>query len=232
MRKNIVLAAILLIVAAGVAVWLLPDVRSWDGSPASDRIAVATLITGLLALAATLVTILAALDEIRHVFPKQRVSVSTTRREYLGAETRDDTYQLIFENPSDSPIINTLRIYVRLVRSSAQLSDADWLLQASCERNATLGDELPIGDETEAIDIPIREIPYPGTWLPHAQTFRPPWQSKSLDWVFERENPWFPSVLVQGPEVTLTGGRSSDEYRWIVMWWTERLGPVSLVVRL
>ena len=100
-----------------------------------------------------------------------------------------------------------------------------------------MGDRSNWADETVAIDIPHtssdrRAFPYPGTWLPYAETFRPPLDTKSLEWVFEFENPLFPSVLVQGPEVILMGMREPRQYRWIVMWWTERLGPVSLVVRL
>ena len=100
---------------------------------------------------------------------------------------------------------------------------------------------MPISNKTVATDIPHlqssrgprRENPFPGTWIAYAETFRPPLGTTSLEWVFEFENPWFPSVLVQGPEVILTTVHPApDEYRWIVMWWTERLGPVSLVVRL
>ncbi len=40
---------------------------------------------------------------------------------------------------------------------------------------------------------------------------------------------WFPGVLVQGPEVIILQGQP-EEYRWIVTWWTERQGPVPLVV--
>jgi len=144
MRNYVVLAAILVLVGAGVAAWLLPDPREWSDIPLKDRIPLATLIVGLLALAAALVTILAAVAEVRQVFPTQTVRVSTTRREYISPETSDErvrrnfltpigTYQLIFEIPSDSPIINTLRIYVRLVHSSEQLSDANWRLQQTCE---------------------------------------------------------------------------------------------------
>jgi hypothetical protein len=72
----------------------------------------------------------------------------------------------------------------------------------------------------------------PGTWFPDVPTFYPLIYSDSLEWVFERENVWFPSVQVQGPEVTLSFGASPDDYRWIVTWWTERKGPVTRVVPL
>ena len=56
----------------------------------------ATLIIGLLALAAALVTILAAVAEVRQVFPKQRVRISTIRREYL-----DQAYIGQISEPTD-----------------------------------------------------------------------------------------------------------------------------------
>ena len=182
-----------------------PSPSGWGELPLDKRIPAATLSIGLLALAAALVTVLAALAEIRHVFPQQMVRVFTISREYVRSpDPLYETHQLIFENPSDSPMINTSRIYVRLVRDSRNfISQADWSLQPSCVRYATSEHKPLVGDETEAIEIPPREAPFPGTWLPTRDPFRPPVYSDRLDWALERENPWFPSVLIHGPEVTL-----------------------------
>ena len=159
-----ILAGLMVLAGIVVLVWLLPPPSGWDDLTLSHRIPVATLIIGLLALAAALVTILAAVAEVRQVFPKQTVRVSTISRQYVRRpDPQYETHQLIFENPSDSPMINTSRIYVRLVRSSAQLSDADWSLQPSCARYATSEHKPLVGDETEAIEISPREAPFPGT---------------------------------------------------------------------
>ena len=69
MRYYVALAASLLLVGGVIAIWLLPDPRGWDNLSLDHRIPVATLIIGWLALAAALVTILAAVAEIRQIFP-------------------------------------------------------------------------------------------------------------------------------------------------------------------
>ena len=139
-----ILAGLMVLAGIGVLVWLLPPVSDWNDLPNHSRFPLAALIIGVLALVATLLAILAAVAEVRAIFPKQTIRVSGSHRPYAGPDWVAEAYQLVFENPISSPILNSYRIHVRLVHSKAELATDDWINQPSCEQKASVVDELPM----------------------------------------------------------------------------------------
>jgi hypothetical protein len=176
------------------------------------------------------------------VFPTQELRTSYWAREFTGPDylivgrslNVRKTSQLILENPSDSPIINTGRLHVRLVRAlGPRFQKVKWDLLPSCPRNAITNNNPEYYNLGDAVSVETwgRDSPFPGNWNRSQDNFFPLRDTKLLEWEWDFENPWFPSVLIQGPEVFIVNG-GLEQYRWVVTWWSERQGPEREVVRL
>lgn len=214
------LLLIVLVSPSPVASWGHPRWlwQPWPDLSLSDRIQVATGILTLLGLAAAVLTLGAGVAELHQVMPEQRLRITVFAQQSGEAiETH-----VIAANPTKSPIVNAYRIDVQLERQA----DSKPVQVPPPKRERTGLGGIRLGSE---IVLPRLNAEPPewrqhGEYTPNADERFTYWYG----WTRERDERWFPGLLRHAPDarVPIVNG----PYQWRVTWWTDRNGPLLVVL--
>jgi len=182
----------------------------WSDLAVAVRMNIATSIVAVLSVSAAVLAIAAGLAEVRELFPTQRIEVRAHQKE----NQRLGVYRTISINcPTGSALINAWRVEIELVDKETRE-----LLAAPEEPADTF--IMSLG----SLGVPSKPPFWRQTYVTEDGGYH---REGYYRWVHEDSEPFFPGLSFEGPAVDGTMTRPAI---WIVIWWTDRTGPVTVTL--